>query len=380
MKKNKQVTSEPCKPSSSYRLYLAQFELSYGRNSHGQLMVELHCKRGRIVIVVVVVTVAALQLQRCYQLYIDMSKSHGINNTRPSHDSRRGRPRRPPKFHGGSGKSGVVKGAPKSSTSCCCECGMEQAKYKCPQCREPYCGIVCCRTHKEKDCRRGGGGGGGVVSDQQPVAAVKKSKYLPSDLLTRDPIENAQRKRKQLEDGAQDNNASDEEDLEVGWKITEEMMNEMDKSAWLRTELQDGGLRQLIWDVMSASKSVNRSGTATHQEELLQITSTKYPHFRTFLDKLKVLAGVLERQGVPGGGDEDDDDLTQWLEQEGDDLGPLALKPQWCSRDTSGLPPLPTNEDTSDDESSSALSSDDSASSSSSSSGVSSTSSDSGDE
>ena len=209
--------------------------------------------------------------------------------------------------------------------------------------------------------------------NDQPVVA-KKSKYLPSDVLNRDPIQNAQLKRQQLGDGPHDN-VNDDEELEVGWKMTEEMMNEMDKSDWLRTELQDGGLRQLIWEVLSASTSLNRSGSATHQEELLQMTSTKYPHFRTFLDKLKVLTGVLERQNVQGG---DDDDLTQWLEQEGDDLGPLAMKPQGCSRETSGLPVLPTNEDTSDDESSSPLSSDDSASSSTS--GGSSTSSDSSDE
>ena len=175
----------------------------------------------------------------------------------------------------------------------------------------------------------------------------------------RDPIQNALLHRQKLDqdnpkNGNDDNDDDENEDLDAGWKITEAMMNEIDKSDWLRSELQDGGLRQLIWEVSSASKRVVHSGTCTHQEALLQNMSTKYPMFRTFLDKLKVLTGILERQGGGGGGGaQDGEDLKNWLEIEGHDIGPLALKPLRQHRDGTGLPPLPTNEDSSEGASSS---------------------------
>jgi hypothetical protein len=83
---------------------------------------------------------------------------------------------------------------------------------------------------------------------------------------------------------------------------------------------------------------MTRSGTyLTHQEELLQTMATTYPNVRVFLDKLKVLTGVLERQkgqdGGGGGGGEEEEDLKCWLEREGDDLEPLALKPIRSSRE-----------------------------------------------
>jgi hypothetical protein len=175
------------------------------------------------------------------------------------------------------------------------------------------------------------------------VVVEKKSKYLPSDQLTRDPIQNALLHRKKLEEDKNDED-DEYEDLDAGWKITEEMMNEIDKSDWLRKELQDGGLRQLIWEVCSASKRITHSGKFTHQEELLHAMSAKHPMFRVFLDKLKVLAGVLERQCAPG---DENEDLKNWLENDGHDMGPLTLKPLRRHRDASGLPELPTNEDSS---------------------------------
>ena len=156
--------------------------------------------------------------------------------------------------------------------------------------------------------------------------------------------------------------------------MSKEMMNEMDKSEWLHKELKDGGLRQILWEVCSASKTVTRSGTATtHQEELLQTMATTYPNVRVFLDKLKVLTGVLERQkgqDCGGGGGEEEEDLKYWLEREGDDLGPLALKPIRSNRDAALLLPLSNNNNNNkaspSDDDSSASSGDDSSSASSS--------------
>lgn len=171
--------------------------------------------------------------------------------------------------------------------------------------------------------------------------------------MTRDPIQNALLHRKKLDDEKNDED-DDYEDLDAGWKITEEMMNEIDKSDWLRKELQDGGLRQLIWEICSASKRITHSrNKLTHQEELLHSMSAKHPMFRVFLDKLKVLTGILERQCAP---DDENEDLKDWLEKEGHDMGPLTLKPLRRHRDSSGLPELPINEDSSLDGSSSSAS------------------------
>ena len=47
--------------------------------------------------------------------------------------------------------------------------------------------------------------------------------------------------------------------------------------------------------------------TSAHQEELLQTMATTYPNFCVFLDKLKLLTGVLEQlKGQDGGGEEED--------------------------------------------------------------------------
>ncbi|XP_017885420.1 zinc finger HIT domain-containing protein 3 [Ceratina calcarata] len=34
----------------------------------------------------------------------------------------------------------------------CCVCGKEESSYKCPVCKEPYCSIDCCKSHKTKNC------------------------------------------------------------------------------------------------------------------------------------------------------------------------------------------------------------------------------------
>lgn len=209
------------------------------------------------------------------------------NNKRPRDKGRRQQPPPPPK-------------------PTCAECDTsEPPKYKCPKCRVPYCSIACCRAHKEKQCV--------AVADVEPTK--KKSKYLPSDLLARDPIQNAAQQRQILDD---------DDDLDDDMKITKSMMSAMDKSDWLQSELQDGGLRQLIHQVVTASNNVTRSGTMTHQEELLNTLQTKYPNFHVFVDKLKVMTGVLERQAGEG----EEEDLEDWLKYVNrvDDLGPLALK------------------------------------------------------
>lgn len=208
-------------------------------------------------------------------------------------ESRRGRPRRSKQSHA----------APQTKKKLTCsQCQEEEPKYKCPKCRIPYCSIACCRAHKGQGCEE----------KKQQMKQETKSKYLPSDTLLRDPLENAIQRRKQV---------SEEEDLPEGWKITKEMMDKMDNCDWLRTELEDGGLRQVILQVCDSPNTV-AYGQKTHQELAIERAKAKYPNFERFMDKLLVLTGVLERQET------EDEELGDWLKRDEDsDLGPLALVP-----------------------------------------------------
>jgi hypothetical protein len=227
---------------------------------------------------------------------------------KPNQDSRRGRPRRQPN---------LPKLPPKPSCVVCQT--FESVQYKCPKCRVPYCSVVCCKQHKEI-CNNG------VPPTDKPVESSisklkSKSNYLPPDLLVQDPVTHGQRARKELEDN------DDDDSLEEGWKITQEAMETMDRSDWLRKELKDGGLRQIIFRVMNASDKVEKHGR-TPQEEELERTKANYPPFGNFMDKLLVLAGILERQ------QEDDEEellpLGEWLQEQVDReelQQSLALKP-----------------------------------------------------
>ena len=64
--------------------------------------------------------------------------------------------------------------------------------------------------------------------------------------------------------GVSDNDDGDDEtddsDLdEPGWRITREMMDRMDLSDWPRSELGDGGLRRMIFEINEADLAALRS-------------------------------------------------------------------------------------------------------------------------
>jgi hypothetical protein len=147
---------------------------------------------------------------------------------------------------------------------------------------------------------------------QEQRQSEAKSKYLPSDLLMRDPLQNSIQRRRELD--------GDEEEFDEGWKITKEMMDSMDSSVWLKRELQDGGLRHIISNIDAASNRVGASGQ-TGQEVALDEAKSRYPPFQTFVDKLLTLTGIVERQ------EGDEIALEEWLEFNAYELGPLALKP-----------------------------------------------------
>jgi hypothetical protein len=137
---------------------------------------------------------------------------------------------------------------------------------------------------------------------------------------------------------------SNYDELEEGWKLTDPMVSAMNKCDWLKRELQDESLRQLVRLVTAASNAVVRAPFAknrrlkghgdeeTEQDHVLDRLKSELPHFRRFLDKLLVVAGVLERpprREMDGGGDgEMDADLHDWLKQSVATANePLTLKP-----------------------------------------------------
>ena len=63
--------------------------------------------------------------------------------------------------------------------------------------------------------------------------------------------------------GSDDDNGDDETDDsdldEPGWRITREMMDRVDSSDWLRSELGDGGMRRMIFEINEADLEASRS-------------------------------------------------------------------------------------------------------------------------
>lgn len=195
-----------------------------------------------------------------------------------------------------------------SASTRCGVCGGDESKYKCPKCRLPYCSVKCCKEHKEK-CPA-------LIQDEtkettdnndvqdksnlpSDACAKKTSKYLSADDLTRDPLENAARRRNMLDE--------DDEDLEEdGWRITKEMMEKIDSSEWLRKELADGGLRQVIAEIDAADDEAGEQYIRQRKRPKLgampepsprEVSLMKGRHvnhqFSGFIDRMLVTAGVL---------------------------------------------------------------------------------------
>ncbi len=139
------------------------------------------------------------------------------------------------------------------------------------------------------------------------------SKYLSAEQLTRNPLENSIKRRKMLEDD--EDSDGDEFDDQEGWRITRDMMDRLDNSSWLRKELEDGGLRQIIAEIdfadakeqeeqnlSGASKKRKRPGMMNRMGKPAELTPREVallkakltnPTFEKFMDKLLVTAGVL---------------------------------------------------------------------------------------
>ena len=200
----------------------------------------------------------------------------------------------------------------------------EPPKYKCPKCRATYCSVACCRQHK-------------TVCPGRTVVSVEK--IAPTESASQNLTQS------QLASNANDDDSETDDDddssLEDGWKITDDMKVALRNSTWLRTELKDGGLRSMIASVVQSEKNfksyhrklkrnrnnrVQSSGRKNHKrssqqhehchphEELAAKRAENYK-FDTFVDKLLVLADVLERQDAPMGtvSNRDEKELEEWL-------------------------------------------------------------------
>lgn len=257
--------------------------------------------------------------------------------------------------HSGGGRSSSARAnnknhqsSPPKSKPCCVVCGSDDGKYKCPKCREPYCSVKCCREHKEKcpvlvaaaaaaveagkanpdgadtkiENTTDGAAAGSSSGESKDVSDKRKSKYLPSDSLTADPLENAVKRRRML-----DEDGSDSDDEGTGWRLTREMMDRIDSSQWLRNELADGGLRQLISEIDSADEAAAARGSyhkrrnnnsrnrfadmgkvkMSPRELALEKARRTNPTFGRFMDKLLLTAGILTTPDGGLGGDIGDD-------------------------------------------------------------------------
>jgi hypothetical protein len=166
-----------------------------------------------------------------------------------------------------------------------------------------------------------------------------QSKYLPVDVLKE---QSASRPKKRIRRSS--NNDDSDDDDQPGWNITDEMKQLIQRSDWLRKELNDGGLRHLIGEIDAASDVEeedeadndtggnnykrrknnwgrkdrnNKNGNAVDDisPRVLALARTKHSHpkFAAFMDKLLLTAGVLT-DGTGGG-------------EEGEGCGRLELVP-----------------------------------------------------
>jgi hypothetical protein len=180
-----------------------------------------------------------------------------------------------------------------------------------------YCSVACCRKHKSELCGKSGSNDDekNEYETTSPHHGMQKqtSKYV-SDVAQLTP--------KQDEKKEENGPHTHWEDLEEGWRMTSDMVEAMESSAWLKEELSDPGLQRLISRIAEASDAVvagrGRDET-TQQERVLEQIQSDNPQFKQFIDKLLVLTGVLERE------ESDTVNLEEWL-RGGDNSTHLVLK------------------------------------------------------
>lgn len=159
----------------------------------------------------------------------------------------------------------------------CSVCSLSDTppKYRCPRCNALYCSVACCKDHK--------------TTCSQKAELRSATAVIPRRHLGQSPFRQIPPKESFSREGVhgEGNDDGDDESLDEGWRITEEMKLALSRSAWLRQALKDGGLKDLIAEIVSAG---------SRKDLKLQEVKERYPSFTSFLDKMLLVAGVLGRQ------------------------------------------------------------------------------------
>jgi len=128
----------------------------------------------------------------------------------------------------------------------------------------------------------------------------------------------------------------DDDDLDEGWRITRDMMDKIDNSEYLRKELADGGLRQMIAEIDFAGEDeddgnmkrqtkrprVGRFIEPSPREVALMRAKHSNPKFAKFIDRLLVTAGVCTE------GEKSEEAIAAFLTgKDTEPLGHLTLAP-----------------------------------------------------
>lgn len=242
-----------------------------------------------------------------------------------------------------------LRAKPQPEAILCAVCGKGDGKYKCPKCRAPFCCVQCSKEHRANICPASKGATTTESADNAAAAAAaaainngvanERSQYLSQKELKADDGDDRPKKRKRAR--GTEGNDDDDHDDEPGWNVTPEMRERVLRCEWLRKELQDGGLRQLIERIDAASdeeeeeddddkggnnrRNANRGGNwkrndnggakAIPPRELaLARARHSRPKFASFVDRMLLTAGVLRPtiESVLGDGNGD---------------GPLVLAP-----------------------------------------------------
>jgi HIT zinc finger len=212
---------------------------------------------------------------------------------------------------------------PPSQEVGCSVCKEGEARYKCPKCRYTYCSIDCCRVHKGF-CSTASNP---TYSDDVPHSdstihdsfshtyhqMISGSSYLSASELKELQLDSKRRYNtfSELRQKVMDDQI--DEDLRPGWNMSDEMVVAMKSSSWLRNELADVGLQQLISKVvtepsrllpnsrLSPHKQPTSMSFTTLREKVLHEMKDRYPRFQAFVDKLLCLTSVYERRPLKNG-------------------------------------------------------------------------------
>ena len=173
----------------------------------------------------------------------------------------------------------------KDKKSMCIVCSSAIPKYKCPNCREPYCSVACCKAHKEA-CSPNLTNAAAAATTNKINTDFQRSKYyLPTSRENDDSLLRPIKKY-----GKRPSSMEEQQEEEELWHITEDMKQTLNNSQWLRKELSDGGLRQLIAEIDSSGKS------SIERSEALHDAICKNSNFRGFVDQLLITTGVIVKE------------------------------------------------------------------------------------